>query len=419
MQHTQQLFLQALKAALKNEQVDWNDKIDAQEWMELFQMAQVHQILPMIYEAVYRCPAAQEADPQIMGPAKAQMVRTVIMQTQKTGEFVPLYRYLRSEGICPLVVKGIICRNIYPNPDYRISGDEDLLIRPEDFRRCHELLLSYGMQVADQEMSMEELEGLYEVPYGKKGSLIYIELHKSLFPPESEAYGDMNRFFADVYENAIEINIDGVDVRTMGYTDHLFYLICHSFKHFLHSGFGIRQVCDIILFANEYGVAIDWEKILEQCREIHAELFAAALFRIGEKYLTFDMERAHYPKSWQDVRVDETDMLMDLLDSGIYGNANMSRKHSSNMTLDAVAADKSGKKISNTVWKSLFPSAKKLEGRYPYLKKYPILLPVAWTDRILKYRKETSGVGGNDAAESVKIGNQRIELLKKYGIIKR
>ena len=117
--------------------------------------------------------------------------------------------------------------------------------------------------------------------------------------------------------------------------------------------------------------------------------------------------------------MDETDMLMDLLDSGIYGNANMSRKHSSNMTLDAVAADKSGKKISNTVWKSLFPSAKKLEGRYPYLKKYPILLPVAWIDRILKYRKETAVVGGNDAAESVKIGNQRIELLKKYGIIKR
>ena len=67
----------------------------------------------------------------------------------------------------------------------------------------------------------------------------------------------------------------------------------------------------------------------------------------------------------------------------------------------------------------MFPSAKKLEGRYPYLKKYPILLPVAWIDRILKYRKETAVDGGNDAAESVKIGNQRIELLKKYGIIKR
>lgn len=113
MQHTQQLFLEALKAALKNEQVEWNNKLEAQEWMDLFRMAEVHQILPMIYEAVYRSPAAGQADPQILAPAKAQMVRTVIMQTQKTGEFEPLYRYLRESGICPLVVKGIVCRNIY------------------------------------------------------------------------------------------------------------------------------------------------------------------------------------------------------------------------------------------------------------------------------------------------------------------
>ena len=143
------------------------------------------------------------------------------------------------------------------------------------------------------------------------------------------------------------------------------------------------------------------------------------MLAIGEKYLTFDPEKAHYPKVWQGICVDETDMLMDLLDSGIYGNANMSRKHSSNMTLDAVAADKNGKKAGNTVLKSLFPSAKKLEGRYPYLKKHPILLPIAWTDRILKYRKETVAGGDNAAADSVKIGNQRIELMKKYGIIKK
>ena len=299
-----------------------------------------------------------------------------------------------------------------------VAAKAAALIRPEDFRKCHDLLRKYGMQTSEQDMDAEELESVYEVPYGKKGSLIYIELHKSLFPPESEAYGDLNRFFANVHEDAIDIRIDGTDIRTMGYTDHLFYLICHSFKHFLHSGFGIRQVCDIILFANEYGYVIDWEKVLRQCREIHADLFAAALFAIGEKYLTFDPEKAHYPKVWQGICVDETDMLMDLLDSGIYGNANMSRKHSSNMTLDAVAADKNGKKAGNTVLKSLFPSAKKLEGRYPYLKKHPILLPIAWTDRILKYRKETVAGGDNAAADSVKIGNQRIELMKEYGIIK-
>ena len=32
MQHTQQLFLEALKAALKNEQVEWNNKLEAHGW---------------------------------------------------------------------------------------------------------------------------------------------------------------------------------------------------------------------------------------------------------------------------------------------------------------------------------------------------------------------------------------------------
>lgn len=285
MQHTQQLFLEALKAALKNEQVEWNNKLEAQEWMDLFRMAEVHQILPMIYEAVYRSPAAGQADPQILAPAKAQMVRTVIMQTQKTGEFEPLYRYLRESGICPLVVKGIVCRNIYPNPDYRISGDEDLLIRPEDFRKCHDLLREYGMQTSEQDMDAEELESVYEVPYGKKGSLIYIELHKSLFPPESEAYGDLNRFFANVHEDAIDIRIDGTDIRTMGYTDHLFYLICHSFKHFLHSGFGM------IITINTNGTLIDeaWADFFAENkpRRINITLYGAS----NETY-----ERlCHYP----------------------------------------------------------------------------------------------------------------------------
>ena len=93
-----------------------------------------------------------------------------------------------------------------------------------------------------------------------------------------------------------------------------FYLICHAFKHFLHSGFGIRQVCDIILFANAYGDAIDWERVLKQCREIQADLFAAALFGIGEKYLTFDPERAHYTESWREIQVDETDEIIDDID---------------------------------------------------------------------------------------------------------
>ena len=110
-------------------------------------------------------------------------------------------------------------------------------------------------------------------------------------------------------------------------------------------------------------------------------------------------------------------MLDDLLDSGIYGGSNMSRKHSSSITLNAVSAQKQGKKPGNHVLKTVFPPAKALEGRFPYLKEHPYLLPVAWTSRLFHYQKELQRTSDNDAAESIRIGNQRIELMKEYGII--
>lgn len=416
MNKCDQLLLEALKASLQNQKVDWDFDISPEEWMMLFRKAEIHQIFPMIYDAVFNCPAARAMDPNFFASFKRQIMQKVMYQVMKTDEFLKLYKYLNERDIYPAVVKGIICRQLYPNPDYRSSGDEDLLIDPSWFPKCHESMLEYGMEAAIEE---ERLMTEYEVPYGKKGSPISIELHKSLFPHDSEAYGELNQFFTNVHESAVTITVQGVNIKTLNYTDHLFYLICHAFKHFLHSGFGIRQVCDMVMFANAYGDKIDWHDVLEKCRMIYADQFAAALFKIGEKYLVFDSEKACYSKEWRDMIVDENALLQDLLMSGIFGDSDMSRKHSSMITLNAVKAQKEGKKTKSNVLRTIFPDLKSMKGKAPYLEKYPFLLPVAWVIRIMKYRKESQNIQGNKASESIKIGNQRIELLKQYGIIEK
>ena len=408
------MLLQALKASLQGEKVTWEEKISQEEWAQLFRQAEIHQILPLIYDAVYSCPAAGQADPAMFAFFKRRIVQQVMIQTMKTSEFLQLYRFLAEAGIRPLVVKGIVCRELYPNPDYRASSDEDLLIRPEDFERCHSRMLEFGMVPSDAGM---DIHAAYEVPYGKKGSPLYIELHKHLFPPDSEAYGELDGFFRNVYEQAAELPVHGGTVYTMEYSSHFFYLICHALKHFLHSGFGIRQVCDVVLFANVYGCRMDWMKVLEQCRSIRADRFAAALLQIGEKYLTFSPEKSCCPPEWRSIRVDEEPLLEDLLSGGVYGDADMSRKHSSNITLRAVEAEKKGGRAGNKILKSVFPSAKYMKSQFPYLRKAPFLLPVAWLSRILKYRKEISAGQNNSASDSIKIGNERVELMREYGII--
>jgi hypothetical protein len=92
----------------------------------------------------------------------------------------------------------------------------------------------------------------------------------------------------------------------------------------------------------------------------------------------------------------------------------MSRKHSSNITLEAMTAPKNGGR-SNSLRASLFPPAEKLEGRYPYLREKPWLLPVAWFSRMGSYLKESPT--GNSASEALKIGQERVKLLKYYNIL--
>ena len=415
MRLSEKLFLKALKASLIDKKVKWDFDIDQSIWAEMFSLAEAHHALPLIFEAVRECPAALKADPRFFAAYKGRVIRSVTMQTMKTADFLEIYRKLSECGITPLVIKGIVCRNLYPKPDYRMSTDEDLYVGVEDFPKLHELFLSWGLTMEDPKQSLEE----YEISYIRPGSFTFLEVHRNLFQPDLKAYGEWNSFFTNAKDQAVSMEVDGVNIWTLSPTDHLFFLICHAFKHFLHGGFGLRQVCDMVLFANAYGCEIDWERIVLQCQEISAEVFTAALFQIGKKYFVFDEEKACYPECLKKLVVDEEELLLDLLDSGIYGSSTVNRKRSSHVTLDAVSAEKSGKKSRSAALKSLFPPVEYLESRYSYLHKRPYLLPFAWCDRIIKYRKEAKASVGSDVLETLKIGKDRVELLKKYGIIKR
>ena len=404
------LFLQAVRAAMQARQVDWDSEVTPDDLTRLLELSREHHVLPLVFEAVYTCPAAKDLDPGRYAMYRSVCVHSIMTQALKTEEFLELYAQWRQAGLKPLVVKGLICRQLYPMPDSRFSGDEDVFSGPDQFKACQKIMLSAGLEPCGTGLDT------YEIPFRREGSPLYIELHKALFPQDSDIFGDCNRFFDSAFERSVEVDVQGAVLYTLCPTDHMLYLIVHAYKHFLHSGFGIRQVCDVILYANRYGSRIDWTQLLENCRQIHADRFAAAMFRIGSHYFVFDADAAAYPEAWRSIEADELPMLEDLLRAGIYGSADMSRKHSSSITLDAVAARKQGKKAKNAVLASVFPPLSELQGRYPYLKKHPWLLPAAWCSRIWQYSREDHS-GNNRAAESLKIGSERIELMRKYGII--
>ena len=393
---TETQFLHIAKAAVSGGELP----TEAVDWPAIFTLANQQKSLPILFEAARKTPAAGENAP-LFAAITQQVIGQVLNQTVRSAEFADLYRSLRAAGLHPVVVKGQLCSRLYPLRDQRISADDDLFIPESEFFACHEALLANGLTT---DTPADELPTTDEVSYTKKDSPLYIELHRHLFDSAQDAHDELNHFFVDI----APVEVDGF--LTMPPHEHLLYLILHAYKHFVYSGIGLRQFCDIGLWAQAYHDQIDWQRLHDQCASVHAATFAAAAFRIARTYLGIDFD---LPAPWNN-DVDAEPLLHDALCGGVYGSNSYTRLHSSTVTLNAVKASRTGGKSS--VLRTVFPKREYLERRYPYLKKRPYLLPVAWVQRIVHYAGEQSGAD-NSASGSIKLGKERIELMKRYGII--
>ena len=110
--------------------------------------------------------------------------------------------------------------------------------------------------------------------------------------------------------------------------------------------------------------------------------------------------------------------MTDMLIAGIHGQ-DIDRLHSSNITLGTIADDRKGRRGGNgSLRSSLFPPVRSLKNRYTYLQKHSWLLPVAWTQRAGSYLlHKNSEQPISHPSESIRIGKERVALLREYGII--
>lgn len=394
---TETQFLHIAKAAISGGDLP-AENVD---WPAVFALAGQQKLLPILFEAVRKTPAAEE-NAALFAVTKQQVIGQVLNQTVRSAEFSDLYHKLRSAGLHPIVVKGQLCSRLYPLKDHRISADDDLYISDAEFMACHKQLLANGLTT---DTPVDELATADEVSYTKNGSPLYIELHRHLFDSSEDAHDELNHFFASLKP------VETDSLLAMPPHEHLLYLILHAYKHFVRSGIGLRQFCDIGLWARAYHDEIGWQCLHDQCVSVHAATFAAAAFRIARDYLGIEFD---LPAPW-DGSIDVEPLLHDTLCGGVYGSNDLTRLHSSTVTLNAVKASRTGEKSG--VLRTVFPKREYLERRYPYLKKRPYLLPVAWVQRLAHYAGEKKTGADSSASGSIKLAKERIELMKRYGIL--
>ncbi|MDY2737262.1 nucleotidyltransferase family protein, partial [Intestinibacter sp.] len=177
MQKVNLQFLDLLKASLK-EQAYEGEEIDFNDLTYIYKLSEIHHVVPMIYNAVYSQDFFQKQDDGFKAMFKSMAFKLIFSQIQRTSRFLELYKKLREENIKFLVFKGIIFRNMYNNPDDRMSADEDIVVCAEDYDRVKEILTGEGLEFIDKGE---------ECAYFCSNTGLCIEASKSLFSEDSKA----------------------------------------------------------------------------------------------------------------------------------------------------------------------------------------------------------------------------------------
>lgn len=389
MTNEQTIFLNSLINPIED---DLSDNVLKQ----VVSIAASQNVLPLVYENLNcgdKYPKLQQ-----------RVFSTVLSQTKRTANFKKIYCKILENGIKPLVLKGIICRNLYGDLcDHRPSGDEDILVKKEDYFRLAEILVENGY-IPTETVTEKTLSGKQEVTF-KNPNGLNIEVHLNIIGTENKSRRSMNKYFENAFENAVTIIIDGQSFYTLDYTDHYIYLFYHMFKHFAMTGVGIRQLLDMFKFNAAYHEKINWGRVDAAIKAVGAGKLYGDVLHIGKEYLGFNIENSFgvsFPEK----------LLGDMFASGAYGNETNEQMGSK---VKVLAAMESGGKYSRL--RSIFPSLEAMREYYTVLYDCPYLLPFMWVVRIIRYIFRSKQGKTFDVLKSDSIADKKIQLLKDYEII--
>src|SRR5699024_2026442 len=107
---------------------------------QVLELAQLHHVFPLLAQQLLLL------NPPDLRRAVLRhwAMETLARQAMATQALLVLTGALEKAGIPALVVKGAVCRSLYPSPDLRPSSDEDILIQPEDLPAAEQVFRSLG-----------------------------------------------------------------------------------------------------------------------------------------------------------------------------------------------------------------------------------------------------------------------------------
>ncbi len=292
-------------------------------------------------------------------------------------------------------VKGMDVAALYPIPALRTMGDCDILVHPLDKQRVHEVMLSLGFQLHQQ----EDMEWICF----KNG--LEFEIHDHLLYDEA-VNSQVSKDFTELVWD--DTSGDGCR-KQLDWSFHLVFLLLHLKKHLLNSGAGFRQFMDLVVVMQKCN--LDWTWLQETLKKLELLDFTKVCFALCEKWFAVQMPlRAELTEAFYESATEK------IFANGVFGFEDESNKENHNLN----QIRKVGK--LKTIIGRIFPSYRNVYyvPHYAFVQGKPWLLPVVWVYRLFRsliYGKRTDGVKFISSAVTVdeKMAEREM-ILRQWGL---
>ena len=392
-------FIGILRTALGNGQVP----LEHPDWDKLAEWADLQSLTALFYTGACQFQEFAQWDGTKRQKLQRETIAGVVAQSTRTELFLDVYRSLVEKGQKPLVLKGVVVRQLYGElSDYRPSCDEDLYVRPEEAIPCRRELENLGFRITAPEEERKLSDPFQEVSLDHSSGMLHVELHPNFFERTREDLRLSNRYYQKAHDTAVSINTGGTTLWTLDETHHFLYLFLHLAKHFKGAGVGLKQMLDLMAADRAWRDKIDWSLVRGAVSELRCGMLYGDVTALG-KQLGFSPKEL-FPSLRPEL------LLADSLEGGVYGHSDPTRTYGA---IISSAAINGGERIS--LFRTLFPTYGYMTRMWGLLEQYPWLLPVGYAKRFYKFFVKRRD--GAMALPAIQKGQERTRLLRTYGIL--
>lgn len=313
---------------------------DGVTYRQVFSVAKDHSLASTLWY-VLEDEVTATGDEELIRRFERERDIELVKHIKQTAEFASITKLLTDAEIPFLPMKGFIIKALWARPEYRTMSDMDIYVSDEYIEKAGEVLLSAGYKYGH--------EGAVHHNY-EKPPYINVELHRTLERGSVATFADW------------QTKPDNPYWYVMSNEDTLAFVISHMYKHYLSGGCGARSVFDVHLYLERYADSLD-EGLLRS--------------RLGSEELIwfYDMIRrlARLWFSGESVADDElSNFEYFVLTGGTYG------KVENRVELSMKKEGRLGYFLRRA-----FPPYSAMKYLYPWLRRVPFLLPIAWIVRLV------------------------------------